>query len=278
MTFRFTPDPLLGRLIGGYRVQGTLGRGNMGAIYRAVSDEGGPSVAIKVLQPELVREPELVERFEREFENTVRIRHDNVVEFYAHGRTDDGVHYLIAEFLEGTPLSDLLESGERMPLVRTRDLGAQIAAGLGAAHAAGVVHRDLKPANVMVLDGDHVKVFDFGLARASVPSQPALTAADLRVGTPMYMAPEYIAVGDLDHRSDLYALGVALFEMATGTTPFEGPPFKILHHHVTRAPPRARDRDPSVPAELDALIDQLLAKDPDARPQSADAVAQALRA
>jgi serine/threonine protein kinase len=277
MAFRFVADPMLGRKLGRYHVQGNLGRGNMGAAYRAVPDDGGPPVAVKVLQRDLVDEPELVERFDREITNTASIDHPNIVRYFEHGRTDDGITWLAAELLEGASLADVIERDAPVPEARARALCAQIASGLGAAHAVGVVHRDLKPENVMVLEGDRVKVFDFGLARTSLPSQPALTAADLRVGTPMFMAPEYIADGRLDHRSDLYALGVALFELLTGDTPFEGPPFKVLHQHVTRAPPRVRDRRPEVSEALDDLVDALLAKDPDERPQSASDVADLLR-
>ncbi|MEZ4322022.1 MAG: serine/threonine-protein kinase [Myxococcota bacterium] len=264
----FAPDPLLGQVLGGHQVQSTVASGNMGRIYRGVPVGGGPPVAVKVLMPDLARDAELVERFHREFENGSRIVHPNVVELYECGTTPAGVHYQLLELLDGKPLDALVEQAP-LPLARTAHLGAQIAAGLQAAHRLGIVHRDLKPENVMVLDGDVVKVFDFGLAQAKGPTQPTLTATDVRIGTPMFMAPEYIATGEIDHRADLYALGVALFELATGDDPFHGPPFKILHLHVTADAPKLREVAPDADPALEALVAALLEKEPADRPQTA---------
>ncbi|MCB9673495.1 MAG: serine/threonine protein kinase [Alphaproteobacteria bacterium] len=267
---------LLGRILHGHQLQSIAGNGNMGRIFRGVPVGGGEPVAVKVLHTELARDAELVERFEREFANGSRVVHENVVRLY-HCGTEDGVHFQVLELLDGLPLDRLLADAP-FPLERVVSLGAQIAAGLQAAHAIGVVHRDLKPENVMVLPGDRVKVFDFGLARARIDSQPTLTADGMRLGTPMFMAPEYIAEGRLDHRADLYALGIALFELATGEEPFHGPPFKILHLHVTQDPPRLREVHPDADPGLEALVAELLAKEPEDRPQTAGQVEARLRA
>lgn len=270
-------DQLLGVHLDGWHLQSHLGRGNMGQLYRGVREDGSVA-AVKVLHRTHVRDPELLERFAREFENTARIRHRNVVAPLGWGRAPDGAPYLALEYLEGQTLDEVIEADAPLSTLRTVRIGVQIAKGLAAAHAVDVVHRDLKPENVMVLAGDRIKLFDFGLARAKVPDQPRLTAQDMRLGTPMFMAPEYIARGTLDHRSDLYALGMLLFELCTGTEPFEGPAFKILHLQVTQVPARADTFAPNVHPALCDLIAHLLQKDPDARPQDAAQVAATLAA
>ncbi len=284
----FVRDPLLGHTLGGWRLTSILGSGNMGRIYRgrrvvpgedASTPPEVPDVAVKVLPRELAREPELVERFHREFDNASRIVHENVVAMHAAGESD-GIHYQVLEMLDGRPL-DALIADAPLRLPRIVHLGRQIAAGLEAAHARGVVHRDLKPENIMILgDGDwrteRVKLFDFGLARSDHPAQATITAHDLRIGTPMFMAPEYIADGTIDHRADLYALGVVLFELATGTDPFEGPSFKILHLHVSQAPPTLSERVDTPAPALESLVADLLQKNPSDRPQSAAEVRERL--
>ncbi|MCB9692228.1 MAG: serine/threonine protein kinase [Alphaproteobacteria bacterium] len=269
-------DPLLGSTVAGYQLRKALGAGNMAQLYRGV-DESGRVAALKVLKPSLRHERELLARFEREFESTAAIHHPNVVEALDHG-TVDGLPYLVLEFLEGRTLADVRDDEAPLDPVRTARIGADIAWGLGAAHAGGVVHRDLKPENVMVCTDGRVKVFDFGLSAPRDVHAPRLTNTDLRLGTPMYMAPEYIQRGDVDHRSDLYALGVVLFELVTDGQPFKGPPYKVMHAKITGAAPRARTLRPDVPEPLDALVASLLLADANARPQSATDVAEALEA
>lgn len=270
-------DPLLGTRFDGWHLQAHLGHGNMGQLYRAVRHDGTVA-ALKVLHASLTRDPELLERFARELRNTARISHPNVVGCYGEGRTPQGQPYLALEYLQGETLDSRIEAEAPFDLGCTVHIAVQIARGLTAAHQVSVVHRDLKPENVMLLDDERVKLFDFGLARARVPNQPSITAQDMRLGTPMFMAPEYIAEGQADHRSDLYALGVVLFEMATGRDLFTGPAFKIMHLHVTEPAPNARSVRIDVDPALDALIARLLEKDPLDRPQSAQEVADTLLA
>jgi serine/threonine-protein kinase len=270
------PDPLIGSTVGGFTLETALGRGNMARLYRGVAADG-TLAAVKVMLPELVHEIELLARFRREFESTVQIRHPNVVQTWDNGM-HDGLPFLVLEFLRGRTVFDIQTDIRAMPLDRALHLAEQIAIGLQACHEHGVVHRDLKPDNVMVLPDDHVKLFDFGLAAPRNAHAARLTATDLRLGTPLYMAPEYIDDGGIDHRTDLYALGIILFELATDSQPFSGPPYQVMHHHRTVVPPRARSVRPELSPVVDTLIAALLEKSPDLRPQSAAEVLKVLRA
>jgi serine/threonine protein kinase len=264
----------MGELVDGrWRLGSLLGRGGMGEVWRAVDETTGQPVAVKVLHGRLSADPELLARFAREIETGRRIHHDNAVRVLGGGRLEDGRPYLAMELLVGRPLAGLLHERGPLPWPVAVTVGRQIAAGLDAAHAAGVVHRDLKPENVMVsIDDDgawRVKVFDFGLS--SVGGAGTLTAADVRLGTPTHMSPEYIVEGTTGPAGDFYALGVVLYEMLTGTVPFTGRGYQILQGHVSKAPPpvgAACDAPPQVCAAVHALLE----KDPDRRPSSGAAV------
>ncbi len=270
---------------GRYRIKALLGRGGMGDVYRATQVNMGREVALKVLRPISGKKGErAVKRFEREMKVSARVRHPNTVEVFDFGLTERGQPYLAMELLDGRPLPEV-SSGQPISPERTAHIGAQIARALAAAHAEGVVHRDLKPGNVLVLDmyehHDFVKVLDFGVARFSKPANEeeaaALTSTGMLVGTPLYLAPEYIQHNQLDHRSDLYSLGVVLYELCTGRPPFKGPPAKILSWTVHKKPARPSEvLDAPPPAWLEHVILSLLAKDPEDRPQSAEAVADLL--
>jgi serine/threonine-protein kinase len=254
----------------------------MGAIYAGVRLADDADVAVKVMRPRLATDPELVRRFEREIEATSRIEHENVVGVVDHGQTGDGVLYLVMELLVGRTLDVIIVTEAPLAPRRVAGMGQQIAAGLGAAHAADVVHRDLKPENVIVrrdhLGQDRLKVYDFGLSFPSGNDKgdSRITAVELRLGTPAFMAPEYIRFGAFDERSDLYALGVMLYECCCGHTPFEGPSYKLMHQHLNAPPPPLAERC-AAPGWLTELIMELLAKDPDDRPQSADEVRSLLQ-
>jgi serine/threonine protein kinase len=280
-------DPMIGRLFADrFHVECHIGTGGMGHIYRARQIDMDRGVALKVLHPALGADREVLARFDREARATTRIEHPNTVRVYEHGQAH-GQRYLAMELLEGKPLNDVIAEDAPMPSERVAYIGMQIALGLAAAHSAQIVHRDLKPENVMLLDRyeqqDFVKVLDFGLSRSAGEeeegrsSDSGVTQSGVRVGTPMYMAPEYISAFAFDHRSDLYALGMILYEMATGRTPYIGRPHEILEQQVD-AEPRAPSAQPGarVPVWLEDIILRLLRKDPADRPGSALEVARTL--
>ncbi len=247
-----------------YELLRQLGRGAMGEIWRARDEQTGDEVAIKLPQPALSRDPELVARFQREFEASSRIDSPHAVRVIGGGRAPDGQLYMVMALIPGRPLSAVAAAEAPLDPLRVAELGRQIARGLGAAHAVGVIHRDLKPENVMVRreDGhDVATVFDFGLALQESAGSPRLTALGLRLGTPETMAPEYIFEGMVDHRADLY-------ELACGSMPFEGTALTILNAHVNEEPARLSERC-GAPTWLCAAIHRLLEKDPDARPRDA---------
>jgi eukaryotic-like serine/threonine-protein kinase len=265
-----------------YRIEELLGAGGMGAVYRAVHVNMHKTVALKLLHPELATVPEVVARFEREAMVAGRLEHPNVAAALDFGKLPDGSLYLVMEFVPGGLLRDALKEGP-LPPGRVARIGMQIAAGLAAAHAAGIVHRDLKPENIMLRsDGaeEQVKVLDLGIAKLAADPEPrsgkALTKVGAVLGTPQYMAPEQAIGGTVDHRADLYALGVVLYEMAVGKPPFpdEDGAHAVIARHLTEPPPAL---PASVPEPLAALIVELLQKSASARPQSALDVAARLQ-
>lgn len=281
---RHSPHALLGTTLSdGIKLTAVIGKGAMGTVFRGIDLEHGDApVAVKVIHPELLQDAEVVERFEREIEATAAIRDPHSVEVIAHGRAEGGGLYLVMELLEGRTLQDRIDEQGAQPSDTVVAVGAQIARALQAAHTAGVIHRDLKPSNVFVRDDDgavHAKVFDFGLSLVGIvdESDTRLTATGLRIGTPAFMAPEYIADGQMDPRCDLYALGVILYELATGMAPFTGRSYEILNHHLnTPVPPVSKVAPGAHPRWLRSVIERLLAKDAAARFQTAEAVASAL--
>ncbi len=267
------PDPWVGKLLcDRYRVEALLGAGGMGAVYRAVHVHMRKNVALKVLHRQMTYVPEAVARFEREAVAAARITHPNVAAATDFGRLPDGSFYLALEFVEGSSLRRLIHEQGALPTVRAVNIVRQIAEALEAAHAQGVVHRDLKPENVMLLDRGHqrdfVKVLDFGIAKVSSEGDgEKLTQMGSVFGTPDYMSPEQAAGQPVDHRSDLYALGVVFYELLTGDTPFGGDSIAVVLAGHMHQPP------PPLPAAVDwrlaDIISRLLAKDPADRHQSA---------
>ena len=266
------PD-LVGREVAGrYRVLAKLGEGGMGAVYRGEQLSLKRKVAIKVLRPELSRDPGLVRRFNAEAELAARLSHPNTVNIYDFGQDADGALFIAMEFLEGRSLRDVMTHEGPLPPARAVVVAQQIAASLADAHAHGIVHRDLKPDNVMLTergkDRDVVRVLDFGIAKLRDDDRQtvnAMTRAGDLIGTPQYMAPEQIRGEQVDGRTDVYALGAMLYEMVTGRLPFEGPTvMAILSRHLTDTPepPMARRPDLGLPPALDHLIMAALAKDP----------------
>ncbi len=267
----------IGRL-GPFRLVKLLGEGGMGAVYQAVDSQLGRFVALKVMRPRLADFEEARGRFLREARAAAALEHDHVVPIYQVGE-DNGVPYLAMPLLHGQSLSERLRRDSRLPVAEVLRIGREIAEGLAAAHEHGLVHRDIKPANIWIEEGSgRVKILDFGLARVANEAA-CLTQDGTILGTPAYMAPEQVGGGKgVDQRSDLFSLGSVLYRMVTGRRAFPAEnTAALLLALVHEEPVPPRRLNPDVPPALDRLILQLLAKDPDERPQSAGAVVEALR-
>tara|TARA_B100001750_G_scaffold223161_2_gene213164 strand:- start:151 stop:1947 length:1797 start_codon:yes stop_codon:yes gene_type:complete len=261
-------DPLIGKTVAGrYRLISRLGSGGMSNVYLARHVLIDRLVAVKTLRRDLSRDPIQRDRFIREARAVNRINHENIVEITDFGETDEGLVYLVMEYVPGEPL---LEAMAHTPFVPQRALhiAEQIGAALGRAHQMGVVHRDLKPENVLLVptrdQDDEVKILDFGIAK--IMDAPSLTGSQQIFGTPGYIAPEYIQSTAIDGRADLYSLGVILYEMVTGALPFDYEyPGDLLVKHVTERPVPPTERLGSVEPAMERLILQCLAKDPSDR-------------
>ncbi len=261
-----------------YDIDGFQRAGRFGDLWRARRREDGVEVSIKLLKPEMYKDGEAIRRFQREVQLLLRFEHPYLLRVLDHGRTSSGDPFLVLERKEGRLLSDVVASGPLAP-DRVRHIGAQIARVLAAGMAKGVVHRGLSPAAILLVgDTDDVKVLDFGLALpVSDDDAPRLTSQGQRLGDPAYMAPEYIEEFVSDARTDLYALGILLYELLTGDPPFKGKPITVLDAHVSQTPLRPGKvlRDAGIPRWLDELVLALLAKAPGERPD-ATAVARGL--
>lgn len=266
------------RLGGRYELSTVLGTGAMARVWQAGDLVLGRQVAVKVLDPALARDPEYVARFAREARNAAMLPpHAGIVGIYDSGIDDDGAVYLVMELVTGRTLAEQLAAyGPPAPGEACR-IAAEVAGALAVAHGAGLVHRDIKPGNIMLTDTGGVKVVDFGIARAQAGD--ALTRAGAVLGSPAYMAPEQITGSPVDARTDLYSLGVALYQMLTGTPPFAGDDqFAVLQRHLSEIPAPPSALRPGVSAQIDQVVARLLAKDPAARPQTAEDAAQLITA
>jgi eukaryotic-like serine/threonine-protein kinase len=259
---------LSGRTLGGrYRVEGELGRGGMARVYRGADTVLGRPVAVKVLSPQYAEDANFVTRFRREAQAAARLNHPNLVQVYDTG-SDDGVHYIVMEYVDAKTLADYLEGGGRIMPERAIELAEAVCDALGVAHTQGVIHRDVKPANIMVTRDGQVKVTDFGIARVTSNETVEQTAAVL--GTASYLSPEQAQGGPIDQRSDLYSLGCVLYEMLTGRPPFVADsPVAVASKHVLEQPAPPSRVNGDVASELDAIVMRALSKNPDNRYQSA---------
>ena len=265
-------QPATGERIGGrYEILATLGRGGMGAVFRARDSELGEEIALKTLRKESVGDAQVIDRFKSEIRLARKITHRNVVRTHDLGEYEGG-YFLTMELVEGITVRELIDTRGKLAVESVLAIATQLADALAAAHAEGVIHRDVKPHNLL-LDADGVlKVMDFGVARLSERSS-GITEVGLVVGTPAYMPPEQLLGEEVDVRADLYSAGVVLFEALTGRLPFEASsPILLIARLLQEEAPRASSYEAGIPAELDGLLAELLAKRPDARIQTAAAL------
>lgn len=275
-------DPI-GRIFDGrYQVVALIGRGGMGTVYRAVHVAMNQVVALKVLHRELSADEVQVQRFYQEARASSRLRHPNTIKVFDFGRSDEGHLYLAMEFLEGETLTQLLRRERVLPARRALAIARQVAKSLAEAHRSGLVHRDLKPDNIFLTkiygEEDFVKVLDFGIAKflASEPQAKPLTQMGLVCGTPLYLSPEQALGRTLDGRSDLYSLGVILYEMLSGAPPFRAEtPVSLVMRHIHATPPPLQGPQPIPPAVRDLVL-SLLEKDRDRRPPTAEALIRSI--
>ncbi|HEX4807154.1 MAG TPA: Stk1 family PASTA domain-containing Ser/Thr kinase [Conexibacter sp.] len=258
---------------GRYKVLARIGSGGMADVYCAEDQQLGRKVALKLLHRRFAEDAEFVERFRREASSAASLQHPNVVGVYDRGQWD-GTSYIAMEYLPGRSLKELIRQEAPLDPVRAIDLTVQILKAARFAHRHGIVHRDLKPHNVMVDDEDRVKVTDFGIARAGASD---MTETGSIMGTAQYLSPEQAQGHAVDQSSDLYAVGVILFELLTGHVPFDADSaVSVALKHVSEAPPAPSAFDPSVPPALEAVVLWALEKDPAQRPADADAFIHAL--
>ncbi|HEV3468744.1 MAG TPA: protein kinase [Pyrinomonadaceae bacterium] len=278
-------DPLVGQVLAGkYRIDEKIDEGGMGCVYRATHVLMEKTVAVKVLHPALAADEKIVARFTREARAASRISHPHAIVVTDFGESEQGVVYLVMEYLRGRTLKDIIRSEGPMSLERVAEIVRQVGGALEAAHEQGVVHRDLKSDNIMLEEtsgGDWAKVLDFGIAKVQEETgktDPGLTAPNLIIGTPQYMSPEQCGqAADIDQRSDIYSFGVILYEMLAGHVPFTGEsPTAIMMKHIQEPPPSILEERPDLPAGVGRVVARALAKRPEDRFQRATELPEAL--
>ncbi|MFN8524500.1 MAG: protein kinase [Chloroflexota bacterium] len=270
-----TGDGVIGRQLGQYVIVDQLGRGGMATVYKAQQLGLDRPVALKILHPGLAEDDVIIRRFEQEARIAANLYHPHILTIYDVGRVD-GTFYIAMRFVDGETLGQLLRRENPIDPMRALRMVEQIADALDFAHSKGVLHRDVKPANILVESGDALTLNDFGIARASEGAQ--LTSTRMVIGTPEYMSPEQARGDQVDHRTDLYALGVLLYETLGGRPPFSAANTPaLLYMHVHQQPPPIRDMRPDLPAAIEAVLEKALAKSPEDRFQSGRELVSAAR-
>jgi len=277
-------DELIGQTLADkYRIEELINEGGMGAVYRGIHVLMDKVVAIKVLRPSLAADDKIVARFSREAKAASRISHPHALNVTDFGEDENGVVFLVMEYLKGETLKEVIHKDGPMPLPRAVEIIRQVCGALEAAHGEGVVHRDLKSDNIMLLDmggGDWAKVLDFGIAKIieKVGQDPALTAPNLIIGTPQYMSPEQCSqAAEIDSRSDIYSLGVIIYEMLVGHVPFTGEsPTAIMLKHLQEPPPSVLEERKDLPAAAGRVVTRAMAKRPEDRFQTVSELAEGL--
>jgi serine/threonine protein kinase len=257
---------MINRTIKDYEIKQLIATGGMAAIYRAIQTTTGKTLAIKILHGHLAQDKDFITRFEREARAAAALKHENIIDIIGYGETE-GVYYIAMEFVEGKSLKELIHSVRFIPSDIALAIVYEICRGLEHAHQKGVVHRDIKPANILIARDGAVKITDFGLAQAQ--DLTSITVTGALVGTPAYMSPEQAAGRKIDTRSDLFSLGVVIYEMITGTKPFQGESYSSVIHAILTIPaPRPMDANPTMDEAISLLIEKSLQKDPDQRYQN----------
>ncbi len=274
-------DPLIGLSIDGrYRIDSLIGRGGMGAVYRATRLLIGDEVAIKILHTGTALHPNSAERFRREAHAAARLKHPNAVSIYDFGVSSDGLQYLVMDLVEGRSLREVTRDEGPLNLSLVIEITTQVCAALDEAHRQHIVHRDIKPDNIILNStpsGLRVKVLDFGIAKLRDDTASHLTQTGSVLGTPHYMSPEQCLGEELDNRADIYSMGIVLYEMLCGRVPFNSPiSTAVVVQHVNQPPPSLRAINPAIPAEVETVVFQALEKRREVRPASAGALSQEL--
>jgi serine/threonine protein kinase len=256
--------------LGKYEILGVLGRGSMGVVYKGLDPEINKLVAIKTMNQKVVEQPDMQERFHREGTILGQLNHKNIISVYSVGE-DDEIIYIAMEYLEGTSLERLLQRKKKLGLRRSMEIVIQVCDGVGAAHRQNIIHRDIKPANVFLLEGDHVKVLDFGVAHFQ---NSQLTNSGVLLGTINYMAPEQITGIKVDHRADIFSIGVILYELLTLKNPFLG---KNISQTMVKLVNTKPDPIANIPKKMQDLVNRILSKNRDDRFYSCREVARAIQ-
>ena len=269
-------EDLTGRKVGKYVLEGKLGAGGMASVYRSTHPQLNRPVAIKVLPISKQPEDGFEQRFQREAQAMAALNHPTLIRIYDIDQQDD-LFYMVMDLIQGGSLDDRLRSGTPMGLYWACDVVARVAEALDIAHRRNIIHRDIKPSNILLTTEEDPVVADFGIAKMMQAESAELTSAGTIMGTPLYMAPEQIKGADVDGRADLYALGVVLYQLLTGHTPFTGDTLTVITKQLHEAPPPLRTSTPDLPAPLEAVVLRALSKNPDGRFRTGTEFAAAIR-